>query len=85
MEPKRLGFEAYPVHLALGSSLHVGVAYRTTLTIHNVGDTCQRLTVKLRGDTVKNPVRIVKRPSGPLAPGMKAKRCLKSWLVDQAT
>ena len=73
MEPKRLGFEAYPVHLALGNSLHVGVAYRTTLTIHNVGDTCQRLTVKLRGDTVKNPVRIVKRPSGPLAPGMRAK------------
>lgn len=73
MEPKRVGFEAYPVALQLGNSLHVGVAYRTTLTIHNVGDSDLRLTVKLRGDVVRNPVRIVKRPSGPLAPGLKAK------------
>lgn len=75
LEPRRVGYEATPPILQLGR-LHVGVAYQTTLNVLNTGDTDLRLTVKLNGfdgARDKNPVRVVARPHGPLAPGLRAK------------
>ena len=79
LEPRRVGYEATPPTLELGP-LHVGVAYQTTLTVLNTGDTDLRLTVKLAGfdgARDKNPVRVVARPCGPLAPGLRARAVME--------
>lgn len=73
-EPHRVGFEVTPAALDIGE-LYVSVIYEATLSVLNVGDTDLRFCVSLEGFDMardKNPVRVVERPSGPLAPGLRS-------------
>lgn len=75
LEPHRVGFEVTPAALDIGE-LYVSVIYEATLSVLNVGDTDLRFCVSLEGFDMardKNPVRVVERPSGPLAPGLRSR------------
>ncbi|KAJ8604069.1 hypothetical protein CTAYLR_001763 [Chrysophaeum taylorii] len=83
VEPRRVGFEAFPATLDLGDLL-VSVIYEACVSVLNTGDTNLRLGVKLEGSDGarddENPVRVVERPSGPLPPGLEAKIYLEIFV-----